>query len=101
MDSSSIDRMAFRLAGESAPEADQLYELEKLVGECRASISQVFAGVAEGRLSEEAGTRLWGSLQEMARSACDGIRSCKNEMEAVLPRTQPARTTPDVKRYPA
>lgn len=100
MDSSSIDRMAARLAG-SAPTTslDPLSELEMLIGDCRQAISQVASGVAEGRLSEECMARLWGSLQEKARSACEGIRSCKSEIGAVLPRTKPA--PPETKRYPA
>ncbi len=88
MDSSSISKMAARLAGAPTPGSDPLSELEALVMECRQDISQVAAGVAEGRLSEECMTRLWGSLQEKARSACDGIRSCKSEIESVLPRSQ-------------
>jgi hypothetical protein len=106
MDSSTIDEMASRLAGRSAlgtasPSIDPLSELERLIGECRQSVSQVAAGVAEGRLSEESLTRLWGSLQEKARSACEGLRSCKSEMDAVLPRTRTVGLPPGMERFPA
>jgi hypothetical protein len=89
MDDASIERMATRIAGGTAPESDPLFELERLIAECRGGMASVVAGVSEGRLSEESMSRLWRSLNDRARGACESLRSCKSEIEAVLPRTKP------------
>jgi hypothetical protein len=89
MDDASIERMAHRVAGGAAPDSDPLFELERLIAECRNGMAGVASGVSEGRLSEESMSRLWRSLHDRARGACESLRSCKNEIDAVLPRTKP------------
>lgn len=96
MDDASIERMANRIAVGQAPDQDPLSELERLVADCRNGMASVGAGVSEGRLTEESMSRLWRALHDKARSACENLRSCKVEIDAVLPRTKsgwgPAKT---------
>ncbi len=91
MDDSALERIASRVAGGSAPDPDPVYELERLIIECRQAMGLIVAGVVEGRLSEDAMRGPQKSMEEKARSACESFRSCKNEMEAVLPRSVPGR----------
>jgi len=90
MDEASLERMASRVAGLGGS-PDRLSELERLVADCRASMDQVYLGVSEGRLSSEASSRLSDSLSRSARSACEIMRSCREEIDLVLPRTAPGR----------
>jgi hypothetical protein len=92
MDDASLKRMAARLAGGAAPAMDPLSELVVLVDGCRKAINAVSSGVADGSLTEDSFVRMWGSLNERAASACEVMRSCKNEIEAILP-TPGTRTT--------
>ncbi len=92
MDDASFERMAHRIvAGSAGPDPDPLFELERLIRECRDGMASVGAGVADGRLSEESASRLWTSLNGRARASCESLRSCKGEIDAVLPRVRPGR----------
>lgn len=87
-----MKKMACRVAGLPSPGVDPLFELERILSDCRSGMSSVAAGVAEGRLSEESMLRLMSSLNDRARAACESMRSCKNEIESVLPRNKPVWT---------
>lgn len=84
MDVASLQAMAARVSGDMSPPADPLHELVEIVAACRGGIDRLAADYMNGRVSEEAYTSLSRSVHEVARTACESLRSRKNAIESVL-----------------